>query len=65
MFGFPMPDLGEMVKQIEDWKQKFERLVSAVETAQKDIALIKAELKISEYANPVITPAMITQSEEK
>lgn len=46
MFGFPMPDIGEMVRQVEEWKAKLERLVCAVEQIQRDQAEIKAHLGI-------------------
>ena len=48
MFGFPMPDMGNMVKQIEDFKAQFERLVSAVEKVQQDQARIMKALKIED-----------------
>ena len=48
MFGFPMPDLTEIVRQVEDWKAKLERLVCAVEQIQRDQAAIKKHLGIAD-----------------
>lgn len=49
MFGFPgLPDMAEMVRQVEEWKHKLERLVQAVEKSQRDIEAIKSHLSIKE-----------------
>jgi hypothetical protein len=49
MFGFAgMPDLTEMVRQVEDWKLKLERLVQAMEKMQRDVEVIKTHLGIEE-----------------
>lgn len=48
MFGFGgLPDMNEMVRQVEDWKNKLERLVSAVEKIQADQALILQHLGVN------------------
>ena len=47
MFGMPgLPDMTEMVRTIEDAKNKFTRLVIALETMQRDIEAIKSHLNI-------------------
>ena len=64
MFGMlpGLPDMSNMVKQIEEFKSQFERLVSAVETIQRNQALIMEALAI-EPVESTTTVAQIGSAE--
>lgn len=52
--GFALPNMGEMVKEVGDFKDKFERLVSAVENNNRKLDLILSHLQIKQDDAPVI-----------
>lgn len=65
MFGFPgMPDLTDFIRQVEDFKSKFERLVSALEEVQSDVKYIKEQLGLRNPNVPEVKPLTIVKINE-